>query len=374
MMREIGRPTDTQEARVVSSVRDQRPIFPATVVDQRRGDHIDPYEKMPPQQDQDRLVDTASQVGTAATQSAARIDHQAQAPHELPNEGPKDISQNAQSRRDTSGSETDRSEHENAPVSTDSPQDPPIDKPPADALEAADEPEPNVDEYKALGITVLVSREHIDPRLTERLLQENGDFSGWAHVPDAPSDKDYYQDRPDDPEYFAKTRSINTVDRYVREIERMIDAAQPPSEDSDHLIQTRKSILDVRQEFLIADDAERLLATAQVQELAEYYHYKSVTVIKPVAAVENRYADKTTVVYPMQHIDPDLQVSDAMPDSVYQDLVELTYELRDMFERHGIAPVDLSPKQCLILVDENGDRHLKLGDLERYYYLHKLQS
>jgi hypothetical protein len=96
-----------------------------------------------------------------------------------------------------------------------------------------------------------------------------------------------------------------------------------------------------------------------------------------VAAVENRQTGDITVVYPMQNGRHGLQKTDeseGLPPGLYNSLKSITKQLWDVFQANGIQPNDLTVHQWMIETDGAGRKHLRLIDLEQYYYLRRLQS
>jgi hypothetical protein len=262
---------------------------------------------------------------------------------------------------------------------TDVPADPPVDESPAEGIEVAGEPEPNVDIYETEKCRILVSREHGDPRLAERLQEEDGDFSSWSRPEDTPSWKKHYQDDPDDPTYYAKVRTVDSMNKYNQHVRDLIAQGRATKEHISQYAQIQNSLADPSQEFLIADEVERTLATPEARQIVTTakYTFASIGVVKPVAAVENRQTGDITVVYPMQNGRHGLQKTDeseGLPPGLYNSLKSITKQLWDVFQANGIQPNDLTVHQWMIETDGAGRKHLRLIDLEQYYYLRRLQS
>jgi hypothetical protein len=252
---------------------------------------------------------------------------------------------------------------------TDVPADPPVDESPAEGIEVAGEPEPNVDIYETEKCRILVSREHGDPRLAERLQEEDGDFSSWSRPEDTPSWKKHYQDDPDDPTYYAKVRTVDSMNKYNQHVRDLIAQGRATKEHISQYAQIQNSLADPSQEFLIADEVERILATPEARQIVTTakYTFASIGVVKPVAAVENRQTGDITVVYPMQNGRHGLQKTDeseGLPPGLYNSLKSITKQLWDVFQANGIQPNDLTVHQWMIETDGAGRKHLRLIDLE----------
>jgi hypothetical protein len=249
----------------------------------------------------------------------------------------------------------------------DTPQDPPIDKPPTEGAETADQPDPNVDVYEAKRCKILVSRDHGDPELIERLQREDGDFSSWPRIP-TDQLKLYNKDREVDPRYFAKFRT--DADDYRDELDRGIRKGWIKAEHIPEYEPVDIALRDPRVEFAIANQVERLLDDPEVQATAIEFGYKSISIVKPAASVQDRATGDITMIYPMVQGKAGLETVEGGPTIAMQkeNLRNLSDELLVLFGDHGIMPMDLNERQFMIRKDEQGNEHLLLIDPERYYF------
>lgn len=124
----------------------------------------------------------------------------------------------------------------------------------------------------------------------------------------------------------------------------------------------------VLHEINIASEVQDALQEEEVQRAIAQKGYASISLVKPLVALVDRHTGAKAVIYPWQE-GYKLNDSEVAPvsDPEYKALDYIADTIEGILTQRRIDAHDLALGQFIVEIDSEGQRHLHLTDIDRFW-------